>query len=270
MTRESVLGIALFWTDPAGVLLCGFGSRRRPVRLGFGDFGLTALVLGLMAGCSGNDVKDLSLELGCGEVDGLGAITGEKPPAYILVGEAIETKEAPAAFAELACRLAARQPKDKPLWVGLPEYVGGSTDAVRAMRQRLGELIAKGAPMVVGEAAKGHITGASRREEAERRWADTIMESVGSADAGRALLLLPQRDGVAVPVLDADGRFEDYTPMALFLPEGQVMNLEFGRAIGIGSPTIRIYLKITDGYMGQIALASVTPAQKAEPRKAPD
>lgn len=239
------------------------------MRLGFGNLGPVALALCLLAGCAGNDVADLSAELGCGQIDSLGALTGEKPPAYIIVGETIETKEAPAAFAELACQLAARQPKESPLWVGLPDYIGGTTDAVETMRRRLSDLIALGAPMVVGKSMNGSITGASRREVAERQWATAIGTSVHSASAGRALLLLPRSDGMAVRMIDADGRLEDYTPMALFLPDGQVMNLEIGHAIGIGSPTIRIYLKITDGYMGQIALATVTPAEKTAPLDAP-
>jgi hypothetical protein len=235
------------------------------VRLCFGDFGLAVLALGLMAGCSGNETTDLSAKFGCGVVGGLGAITGKTPPTYILVGETIETKEAPAAFAELACRLAARQPKDRPLWVGLPEYVDGPTEAVRVMRQRLEDLVAKGAPMVVGESTRGHTTGASRREETERRWTDTILKSVESAGAGRVLLLLPRRDGVAMRVIDPDGRLEDYTPMALFLP-GQVVNLEIGRVIGIGEPAIRIYVKMNRGYMGQLALGSITPDRKIDPQ----
>jgi hypothetical protein len=235
----------------------------------FRNFGLAAIALGLIA-CSGEEAKDLSAELGCGEVDGLGAISGTRPPTYILIGEGIETNEAPAAFAELACRLAARQPKDKPLWVGLPDYIGGSTDAVRAMRKRLGELVARGAPMVLGEAGNGHTIGASHREEAERRWADAIKASMDAAGAGHALLLLAKRDGVATRVIPVRTRIEAYTPMALFLPEGQVMNFEIGRANGIGSPTFRIYLKMTDGYMGQLALASLTLAQKSDPGKAPD
>jgi hypothetical protein len=237
------------------------------MRLGFG---LATLAFGLLSGCSGNEAADLSAELGCGEIDGLGAITGKKPPAYILVGETIETKEAPAAFAELACRLAARHAKDKPLWIGLPEYVGGSTDAERAMRQRFDDLVAKGAPMVLGLATEGHTTGVGRRDEAESRWADTIVANAKSAGGGRALLLLPRLEGVIKPVMGPDERFADYTPMALFLPEGQVVNLEIGQANGIGSPTIRIYVKMTDGYMGQIALASVTPARKTQPGHAPD
>jgi hypothetical protein len=138
------------------------------------------------------------------------------------------------------------------------------------MRKRLGDLIARGAPMVLGEAGNGHTIGGSRREEAERRWADAIKASVEAAGAGRALLLLAKRDGVATRVIPIQTRIEAYTPMALFLPEGQVMNFEIGRATGIGSPTFRIHLKVTDGYMGQLALAKLTPAQKSEPGKTPE
>jgi hypothetical protein len=89
--------------------------------------GLAVAALAFLPGCSGNEVADVAARLGCGQVDGLGAITTTKPPTYILVGELAETNEAPAAFAELACQLAARQVKEKPLWVGLSEYVGGSS-----------------------------------------------------------------------------------------------------------------------------------------------
>lgn len=242
------------------------------MRAGFrlSSFGPAILALGLLAGCSNNDVIDLSAKLGCGEVDGLGAIAGKKPPNYILIGETIETQEAPAAFAELACRIAARQPKDQPLWVGLPQYVGGSTDAERAMRKRLGDLVAKGAPMVLGDSTEGHTTGVSRREEGERLWAEDIMAHMKSAKAGRALLLLPRADGVAERVIDPDGRFSDYTPMALFLPGGEVMNLEIGQATNIGAPTIRIYTEMRDGYVGQIALGTVTLVEKTGPGHPPN
>lgn len=235
------------------------------MRWGFGNLGLAGLALGLATSCSGSSRGDLSGKLGCGQIDGLGAISGERPPAYILVGETIETMEGPGAFAELACRLAALQPKDKPLWVGVPDYIGGSTEAVRAMRQRLGDLVGKGAPIVVGQAGKGQTVGASRREDAERIWAKTIMASVDAAGAGRALLLLPRRDGVVMRVIADDRRLEDYTPMALFLPEGQVMNFEIRQTNGVDAPAIRVYLKMTGGYVGLFALASLTPAEKTAP-----
>jgi hypothetical protein len=58
--------------------------------------------------------------------------------------------------------------------------------------------------------------------------------------------------------------------MALFLPERQVMNLEIGHAPNIGAPTVRIYLKMRRGYMGQVAFETVTPAFKSEPSAKPD
>jgi len=227
------------------------------MRLGFG---LAALALGLLAGCTGNAVVDVADKLGCGQVDGLKQITSEKPPAYILVGEFVETNEAPGAFAELACQLAARQVKDKPLWVGLPEYVGGSSGAERAMRARLEDLVSRGAPMVIGSTLDGHPTSARDRSVAEKYWAGTIMANVKSVGASRALLLMPRIDAVAEPVKTTSERFAGYDPMALHLPEGQVLNLEIGQAAGLDVPTVRIYTAMTDGFMGQIALSSMTPA----------
>ena len=235
------------------------------MRLGSGHFATLALALGLIAACSGPPERDPAAKLGCGVIEGLGAISA----TYVIFGEVIETNEAPAAFAELACQLAARQPKDKPLWVGMPEYIGGTTEAVRAMRKRIEELKAKGAPIVLGEALKGYTVGASRREETEREWAGAIMASMKEAGAGRAMLLVPRSFGVAERVVSEDRRLEDYTPMALFLPADQVVNLEIGQANGVGAPTIRIYLKMRRGYMGQIAFETVTPAFKSEPGSAP-
>jgi hypothetical protein len=223
------------------------------------------LALGLLAACSERPEANPAAKFGCGAIDGLGAISA----TYIIFGEVIETNEAPAAFAELACQLAARQPKDKPLWVGMPDYIGGTTEAVRAMRKRVEELRAKGAPIVLGEALKGHTLGTSRREETESEWAGAIMASMNKAGAGRALLLVPRSFGVVERVIAEDRRLEDYTPMALFLPEGQVLNLEIGQANGVGAPTIRIYLKMRKGYVGQIAFERVTPAFKSEPASVP-
>lgn len=228
-----------------------------------------ALAAALLAGCMG-EKPDPAAKFGCGPINGVGQLIGQKSPVFVLVGEAVETSEAPAAFAELACQLAARQPKDQPLWVGLPKYLGDTSGAERAMRERLDALVAEGIPMVLGAANDGHIVGASRREETERRWAGAILANMKSANAGRALLLLAKIDGVAEPVRAADESYLDYVPMALFLPEGQVMNFEIGQATGVGAPTIRIYTEMTNGYMGQIALDSVSPVQKAELGYAPN
>ncbi|HEV7692822.1 MAG TPA: hypothetical protein VGO52_18435, partial [Hyphomonadaceae bacterium] len=97
-----------------------------------GHFAMAGLALSLLAACSGAETDDRAAEFGCGPIDGVGAVSA----TYIIFGEVIETNEAPAAFAELACQLAARQPRDKPLWVGMPEYIGGTTEPVQAMRRR--------------------------------------------------------------------------------------------------------------------------------------
>lgn len=230
-----------------------------------GHFATAGLALSILAACSGADTDDRTAEFGCGPIDGVGAVSA----SYVIFGEVIETNEAPAAFAELACQLAARQPMNKPLWVGLPDYIGGTTEPVRAMRRRIEELATKGAPIVIGEALNGHTMGASRREETEREWAGAIMASMDKANAGRALLMVPRSFGVAERVIAEDRRLESYTPMAMFLPEGQVMNLEIGQAPNIGAPTIRLYLEMRRGYVGQIAFETVTPAFKSEPGKTP-
>lgn len=223
-------------------------------------FARFAVIVFLATACSAPAVIDRSAQLGCGPIDGLGALVGDT--AYILVGEPAETREGPAAFAELACQLAARQPAGQPLWVGLTDYIGGATGAENAMRARLKDLVAKGAPMVVDNASTGHTTGASRRDEAEQRWAGTILAGMQSARASRALLLLPRSDAVTARVIASERDVADYTPMALFLPDGQVVSLEIATAVNIGAPTIRIYRTMTDGYMGQLALATLTPAAK--------
>ena len=235
------------------------------MRLGIG---LTLLVLGLFAGCSGK--TDLAARLGCGPVNGVGQLTGERPATYVLIGEPVETVEAPAAFAELACHLAARQTQDKPLWIGLSEYAGGTTEAERTMRARLDDLVDRGAPIVIGSLIEGHPTSARDRNATELYWAETIMANVKSVGAGRALLLLPRVEGVAEPVYAISERYAEYDPMALSLPVGEVLNLEIGQAQNLDAPTIRVYRTLTDGYMGQLSLGELTPAEAIADTTAPD
>jgi hypothetical protein len=235
------------------------------MRLGVG---LMLLALGLSTGCAGE--TDIAARLGCGPINGVGQLMGEKPPTFVLVGEPVETNEAPAAFAELACHLAARQTVNKPLWVGLSEYAGGTTDAERAMRTRLEELEARGAPIVIGSLIEGHPTSARDRNAAELYWAETIMANVKSIDAGRALLLMPRIEGAAEPVYAMSERYTEYDPMALFLPAGEVLNLEVGQTPNLDSPTVRVYRTMADGYMGQLSLAALTPAEAIADKSAPD
>ncbi|MDP3737094.1 MAG: hypothetical protein Q8R02_06875 [Hyphomonadaceae bacterium] len=215
----------------------------------------------VLAGCS-ERAAEVSAQWGCGQVDGLKQITSAKAPGYILVGEFTETSEAPAAFAELACNLAARQGEgDGPLFVGLMEYVGGATDAETKVRARLDEVIAKGAPIVVGTlGGEDHPFTVRNRSAAEAKWAKVIEGKVDAAGASRALLLLPRADAIAEPIAPTGDRFAGYAPMATHLPEGQVVALEIASAPvnGLTAPAIRIYPVMTDGFHGQVALASLT------------
>ena len=235
------------------------------MRLGIG---LTLLAVGLFTGCAGK--TDPAARLGCGPVNGVGQLTSERPATYILVGEPVETVEAPAAFAELACHLAARQTRDKPLWVGLSEYAGGTTEAERKMSERLDDLVHRGAPIVIGSLIEGHPTSARDRNATELYWAETIMANVKSVGAERALLLLPRVEGLAEPVYAVSERYADYDPMALSLPAGEVLNLEIAQTQNLDAPTIRIYRAPTDGYMGQLSLGALTPAKAIADTTAPD
>src|SRR5262245_3711756 len=107
---------------------------------------LAGLALIALDACSEAKVEQARRDFGCGPVDGVRQIAGSKQPAYVIVGEFTETSEAPAAFAEIACNLAA----NGALFVGVSEYVGGATDAETRMRARIDALIAKGAPITVG------------------------------------------------------------------------------------------------------------------------
>ncbi|HEX5007101.1 MAG TPA: hypothetical protein VFV70_08310, partial [Hyphomonadaceae bacterium] len=136
------------------------------MRLGVG------LALAVMAAaCTEAKLEQARSALGCGPVDGLQQISRNKPD-YIIIGEFTETREAPAAFAELACNLSA---SGEPLFVGVSEYLGGATDAEREMHVRLDALKAKGAPIVVGLVDDGNRPHDTRaRTNSEKAWAAAI------------------------------------------------------------------------------------------------
>ena len=220
-------------------------------------FGLIAV----LAGCS-DPAVDVAAQWGCGRIDGLKQITGEKASAYVLVGEFTETNEAPAAFAEIACNLAAYQDEDDgPLFVGVSEYAGGATDAERNMRARLDQLAAKGAPIIVGTLrSEDHPYAVHQRSAGEAKWAKAIEAQVQAAGASRALLLLPRTDAIAEIIRPRGDRFAGYAPMATHLPEGEVAALEIGMAPtkGLEAPAVRFYPAMTGGFHGQVALATLT------------
>jgi hypothetical protein len=214
-----------------------------------------------VAGCS-DRAAELGAKWGCGPVDGLGQIVKGGAPGFILVGEFTETSEAPAAFAELACHLAARQgEKDGPLFVGVSEYLGGATDAETRMRVRLDALVAKGAPIAIGViGGDDHPYSVRQRSLAEKEWARNIEVKVAAAAASRALLLMSRTDAIADTIPPRGDRFAGYDPMATFLPKNEVLALEIRNTpqAGVSAPAIRLYPKMTDGFHGQIALASLT------------
>jgi hypothetical protein len=58
--------------------------------------------------------------------------------------------------------------------------------------------------------------------------------------------------------------------MALFLPRGEVLNLEVAQTPNLDAPTVRVYRTMADGYMGQLSLAVLTPAEAIADKSAPD
>ncbi len=221
----------------------------------------SGLIAALLAGCS-DRAAELGAQWGCGPVDGLNQITKGGAPAFILVGEFTETAEAPAAFAELACHLAARRGEHEgPLFVGVSEYLGGATDAETKMRARLDGLIAKGAPIVIGViGGDDHPYSVHHRSAAEKQWAQAIEAKMAAAGSYRAVLLMSRTDAIAEPIPPRGERFSGYDPMATFLPDGEVLALEIRNTpqAGVSAPAIRLYPKMSDGFHGQIALASLT------------
>jgi hypothetical protein len=221
-----------------------------PMRLGIG-----LASIALLAACSEARLQEARAALGCGPIDGLRQI-GLDRPGYIVVGEFTETAEAPAAFAELACNLAA---SGEPLFVGVSEYLGGATAAETKMRERLDALKALGAPITVGVIDDSDRPYDTRdRTGSEKAWANSITAQVKASGATHSLLLVSHTDArnAAWP---RGERFAGYDPMPMHL-DGEVMSLEIGPtpAAGLRAPTVRLYPEKTNGFSGQIALATLT------------
>ena len=217
--------------------------------------GVGLALLALAAACSEARFEQARSDMGCAPVDGLKQLS-RNTPDYIIVGEFTETMEAPAAFAELACNLAA---SGEPLFVGVSDYLGGATAAEKEMRARLEALKAKGAPITIASVDDGNRPYDTRaRTKSEKAWADAIAAQVKASGAVRALLLVSHTDArnAAWP---RGERFAGYDPMPMHL-DGEVLSLEIGTApaIGLKTPTLRLYPEKTNGFSGQIALASLT------------
>lgn len=219
-------------------------------------FGCLTLILSLAACVDAGDQR--AAEWGCGPVQGLAAVTGEKSPAWIFVGELTETAEAPAALADIACHVATDGHK---IFVGVTDYAGGATDAETKMLASLDAMIAKGAPIVVGHlGGEGELQSITHdKTKAEKVRASMLAQQVAAAGAKRALLFVPHADAIVAPIAPVSERFPGFTPMPVFL-EGGVVSLEIapyptGLATG---PEIRIYAEAKDGFNGLLALSSLT------------
>jgi hypothetical protein len=224
------------------------------MRLGFGVLVSAAFA---MSACADDRSAQVAVDWGCGPVDGVAAISRDGAPDWVLVGEATESSETPAAFADLACHLAT---DGQPVFVGVTQYLGGDTDAETAMLSRLDQMIAKGAPLMVERISGSDMPYALRnRDRGEEMWAATIAARVSARGAKRAVLLVPQADMLAAPVLATNDGIDAQDPKAVFL-RGKVVSLE---AIatpveGLTGPTIRSFREGSTGFHGELAFNRVT------------
>ena len=224
------------------------------MRLGFGFLSVAALAI---SACADDRAAQIAADWGCGPVDGVAAITRDGAPDWVLVGEATESNETPAAFADLACHLAT---DGQPVFVGVTQYLGGDTDAETAMLASLDQMIAKGAPLIVGRISGSDMPFALRnRDRGEESWAATITTQVSATGAKRAVLLVPQADMLAAPVLATNDGIDAQDSKAVFL-RGKVVSLE---AIatpveGLTGPTIRSFREAPNGFHGELAFNRVT------------
>lgn len=223
------------------------------MRLGFGWLVLAAFSVA----CSDNRAARLAADWGCGPVEGLAAISGDKAPTWVLVGEMTETAEAPAAITDIACHLAA---SGEPLFVGVRSYYGGASDAELKMRMDLAALAKKGAPIILATiGGEDHPYDVHDKSRSEKAWAGALMQRVAAAGARRALLFLSRADAISEPIPPGGDRFAGYSPMPVFL-EGGVVSLEVGGSAfkGASGPAICVYPRPREGFTGTLALPSLT------------
>jgi len=222
------------------------------MRLGFGLLSVATLAV---SACADDRSSQIAADWGCGPVDGVAAITRDGAPDWVLVGEATESNETPAAVADLACHLAT---DGQPVFVGVTQYLGGDTDAETAMLASLDQIIAKGAPLIV-ERISDVPYALRNRDRGEEIWAATITTQVSATGAKRAVLLVPRADMLAAPVLAVNDGIDAQDSKAVFLP-GKVVSLEAIAAPveGLTGPTIRDFHEAPNGFHGELAFSRVT------------
>lgn len=224
------------------------------MRLGFG---LLALGLCAATACTDDPAARVAAEWGCAPIAGLGGLKGPDRPTWLLVGEATETAEAPAAVAALACHLAA---DGRTLFVGVSQYLGGDTDAEADMLAALADLAGKGAPLVVERIDAGDNAHAvPDRSASEKDWADALAARVSAAGAEQAILLLARAEAATTAFAPQGERFAGYSPMPTFLP-GRVVSLEVvaDASVAADAPAIRIRNAPVAGFHGELAFNRLT------------
>lgn len=224
------------------------------MRLGLGYLAIATLA---MSGCGQDTATTLADDWGCSPIVGMAAIAGDQTPNWVLVGETTESREAPAAVADIACHLARG---GSPVFVGVSQYHGGDTDAETQMLADLKTMIAKGAPLTVERiGGADHPYALRTRSKAEEGWAQALTERVSAVGASHAVLLVPQADAFARPISASDDGGLASDPELVFL-RGRVVSLEAVArpAAGLTSPAIRILRETADGFHGELAFNRLT------------
>lgn len=214
-------------------------------------------VLSLSA-CQQADPGLARSDWGCAAVSGLDAVRNS-PARYILVGEPVESREAPFAVAAMACRLAER---GESVLIGVTDRAGGMTDAEAGLQRLADYLRAKHAAKVtfaIFEQPDERLA-VRHRSESERMQAETVIAEVHRVGASRAIMLLPKSEAYTLQFRAADARFSGYAPMAMHLPQDEVLSFEVTRsdlddAMDIA---LRMFPEPVEGFAGELALARLT------------
>ena len=217
---------------------------------------LSALSVGA---CGRSDPGQVRSDWGCSPVAGLETILSDTSARFILIGESVESNEAPNAIAAIACRLA--EHGDSVL-IGVSERTGGMTLAEAGLQRTVDYLSAEHGAMIefaLFEQPDERIA-VRNRSDSERRQAQTIVDELDRIGVSRAVLLLPRSEATMSAFGSSGGRFSGYDPMAAHLPVGEVLSFEVARAKDADAAKIalRTYAEPHNGFVGELVLARLT------------
>ncbi len=222
--------------------------------------GIPALALGLaLAACSPSDPGQARSDWGCSPVAGLETILDRKSARFILVGESVESNEAPNAIAAISCRLAER---GESVLIGVSERTGGMTRAEAGLQRTVSYLTAEhdaAIEFALFEQPDERIA-VRDRSDSERRQAQTIVAELDRIGVSRALLLLPRSEATRSAFGAAGGRFSGYDPMAAHLPDGEVLSFIVARPeeAAAAAISLRLYAEPDNGFSGELLLSRLT------------